>query len=550
MTATRRHGMPSPLPLSGRWLATLVIAFLLPGLIGHDPWKSEDAISFGVVYGLLDHGTWLTPSLAGEPWLRDGPLYYWMAALCAKALHMLVPVHDGARVASLVSIAAALYFTRMCGRELYGKRAGDLACLTLLGCGGLVLQSRACAPETLALAAVAAFCHGVAIAWKKPVKGGIVLGIGLAVAFLASGVHAVLPPLIALLALLPFARLRRSQAFLRAACTGLGIALVLSLPWLVALALVAPDYLHDWVQAQSAVATAMPQASPTLDHLRTIAWATWPAWPLALWVTWNNRRQLNDIGGMVPLAIALVSIVLLVLNPAPRPIDLLTLLAPLSIPAGLAALQLRRGAANALAWFSAMTFSLLIGLLWVVWIATSTGVPADLASAATRLEPGYAHAVSPMAALLALVATGIWIGLLRRTRQTPLREIPLWTGAVTITAAVVLLLGVGWIDYGKSYRLVAESLRDHLPAQTRCIDALGLGEVQRAMFHYHGGFVTRARSAQALATETAEADDMTCNALLIQRYADDPEIELAPSWRITWEASRPRDRERFRLYSR
>jgi hypothetical protein len=259
---------------------------------------------------------------------------------------------------------------------------------------------------------------------------------------------------------------------------------------------------------------------------------------------------LNDIGAIVPLAIALISIALLVLNPAPRPIDLLTLLAPLSIPAGLAALQLRRGAANALAWFSVMTFSLLIALSWMVWFATSTGIPAGLAGGATRLEPGYVHVVSPMSALLALAASGLWVGLLRRTRQTPLREIPLWTGAVTIMAAVVLLLGVGWIDYGKSYRLVAESIRDHLPAQTRCIDALGLGEVQRAMFHYHGGFTTRAQSVQALATSDGAGDDAGCNALLIQRYADDPEIELAPSWRITWEASRPRDRERFRLYSR
>ncbi len=546
IAATRRHGMPSPLPLSGRWSGLLVAVFLLPGLIGHDPWKSDDAIAFGVVYGFLDHGAWLTPSLAGEPWLRDGPLYYWLAALCARMLEPVLALHDGARVASLISIGAALYFTRLCARELYGKRAGDLACLTLLGCGGMVLQSRACAPETLALAAVAAFCYGVAIAWKKPTKGGLVLGTALAVAFLSIGVRAVLPPIIALLALLAFARMRRSRFLLQATGTGLAAAAVLAAPWIVALTLMAPDYLDAWTHVQSTLASALPQGRLTVEHLKTLAWTTWPASPLALWVAWHNRRELRDIGAIVPLAIALVSIVLLVLNPAPRPVDLLALLAPLSIPAGLAALQLRRGAANALAWFSVMTFSLLIAALWLVWIATGLGVPAGLANAASRLEPGYRHVVSPALALLAIAATGLWVGLVRRTRLAALCEIPLWTGAVTTTAAVVLLLGIHWIDYGKSYRLVAEGIRDHLPTQTHCVDSLGLGEVQRAMFHYHGGFTTRARTAESLAADSGES----CNALLIQRYADDPEIDLAGPWRIVWEASRPRDRERFRLYSR
>jgi hypothetical protein len=263
---------------------------------------------------------------------------------------------------------------------------------------------------------------------------------------------------------------------------------------------------------------------------------------------WVNRRSLGGIEARVPLVTCLAFLVLMLINPAPRSIDLLVVLAPLSIPAGLAALQLRRGAANALAWFSVMTFTLLIGLLWLIWVATSTGVPTALASAATRLEPGYLHTVRWSGFALALVATGLWIALILRTRLMPLCEIPLWTGAVTVTTAVVLGLGVPWIDYGKSYRGVAETLRAQLPTHHRCIDSIGLGEVQRAMLHYHAGLKTR--NHPSLSTADGDTLSDACDVLLIQDYADAPATPVGPAWQSVGTASRPRDRERFRLYVR
>jgi 4-amino-4-deoxy-L-arabinose transferase-like glycosyltransferase len=548
MRADLRPGMPLRLPLSDRWLALLVVAFLLPGLIAHDPWKPDDATGFGVVFAMLEGGSWLTPQLAGSPWLHDGPLYYWLAAGLARWLGPLLGEPGAARIASLAGIVAALYFTRLAARELYGKRAGDLAGLVLLGCGGLVLQARACTPEPLALAGVAAYCYGAAITWKKPMKGGIVLGSGLAVSLLASGLPALLPPLAALLILLPSASASRNRPFVRAASAGLLAAVLLSSPWFIALAMTAPDWLAAWLRAQVSLVFSAPGIRPTLDHLRTLGWATWPAWPLALWAVWVNRRALGGVEARVPLATCLTFLVLLLVNPAPRSIDLLVVLAPLSIPAGLAALQLRRGAANALAWFSVMTFTLLIALLWLVWGATTLGTPAQLASAAARLEPGYVHAVHAPALLLAAAATLLWIGLIRRTRLMPLREIPLWTGAVTVTTAIVLGLGVTWIDHGKSYRGVAEALRDQVPAAHRCIASVGLGDVQRAMFHYHGGLTTRHHPVIP-AGESAE-ELAGCDVLLVQDYARDPATPVGAAWRLVLETSRPRDRERFRLYVR
>ena len=37
------------LPPSGWVLAVLLVAYIFTGLIGHDPWKNDDAITIGVV---------------------------------------------------------------------------------------------------------------------------------------------------------------------------------------------------------------------------------------------------------------------------------------------------------------------------------------------------------------------------------------------------------------------------------------------------------------------------------------------------------------------
>ncbi len=82
---------------------------------------------------------------------------------------------------------------------------------------------------------------------------------------------------------------------------------------------------------------------------------------MTVWATWAYRRRLREPGFAVPFVASIVSFVLLLLMRNPRDIDMLALLVPMSIPAGVAAIALRRGAANALAWFAVMTFTLAAG---------------------------------------------------------------------------------------------------------------------------------------------------------------------------------------------
>ena len=43
---------PVTLPWHGLALISLCALYLLAGLTGHDPWKNDDAIHFGIVHGL------------------------------------------------------------------------------------------------------------------------------------------------------------------------------------------------------------------------------------------------------------------------------------------------------------------------------------------------------------------------------------------------------------------------------------------------------------------------------------------------------------------
>jgi 4-amino-4-deoxy-L-arabinose transferase-like glycosyltransferase len=129
------------LPLAPALFGLLALAYLLPGLVGHDLWKSEDAIGIGIVHQMLDHGRWLVPHLAGEPYWEDGPFHYWVAALTAKLFGWVLAPHDGARLASGLMMAGVLALVHLTGRELYGKLEGTSATLVLLGCLGLLVHA-------------------------------------------------------------------------------------------------------------------------------------------------------------------------------------------------------------------------------------------------------------------------------------------------------------------------------------------------------------------------------------------------------------------------
>src|SRR5258706_4600624 len=119
-------------PLKTTLFLVVCPTWLLPGLVGHDPWKYDEAVVFGVVAEILRSGDWISFRIAGEPFFGKAPLFVWTAALLAKLLGGVLSLHDAARLAAGVYMALTMLFLSRAGHELLGERAVRTSVLLLI----------------------------------------------------------------------------------------------------------------------------------------------------------------------------------------------------------------------------------------------------------------------------------------------------------------------------------------------------------------------------------------------------------------------------------
>ena len=84
-------------------LFALCILYILPGLIGRDPWKTDDAAGFGIMWTMAHGGIadWLWPNIVGLAMPEKGPLAFWLGAICIKLFGWLVGDALAARFATV-----------------------------------------------------------------------------------------------------------------------------------------------------------------------------------------------------------------------------------------------------------------------------------------------------------------------------------------------------------------------------------------------------------------------------------------------------------------
>jgi 4-amino-4-deoxy-L-arabinose transferase-like glycosyltransferase len=327
----------------------------------------------------------------------------------------------------------------------------------------------------------------------------------------------------------------RTRAYILSITVGTLAAAVLFLAWLGALAAAGDGLVTLWWRTHTEV-FAWLQAGRLREQAQMLSWSTWPLWPVALWALWDRRRRLRADASLIAAAGAVAALALFIATRDVNEIYALPLVLPLAILAGAGFTQLRRGAANALSWFGAMTFTLLGVLIWLGWFAMMTGVPAQISANFAKLEPGNMPHLSLAAVAVGLILTLAWAALLAWSERSPLKGAAIWAAGVTLVWGLAMTLLVEWIDYGKTYAPMATSLRAALPPG--CVAGLNLGQAERAALDYHAGIVTQRLTPRN-----------ECRSLLVQGVASRPD-RLEPGWRLAWEGSRPRERARFRLYVR
>ncbi len=584
-----------------RWgLVALCLLYILPGLVGRDPWKSEDASAFGVMWTMA-HGAgyggaadWLLPNVFGAPVTDSGPLMYWVGAGCILAFERLVGAAFAARLATVlfffVAVTGIWYATYLVGRRRaaqpaalafggqpdprdYGRALADGALLILLATIGLLIRAHESSSDVAMLAMLSVGLYGMARALDAPFPGagwvalsivGLVDSRGPAPAFAIAGLW---------LALLlfdgDFRAARRAALVVTLPATLVGLAI-----WPLSTWLLVPDAaahiavrLTGWRQYFDGI-----DAQAAAKDLRTLPWSTWIAWPLAAWSVWSWRARLREAQFALPGGFVIAMALVLCSTSDTSDGQLLLLLPGLTMLAAFGLPTLRRGGGNAFDWFSLLLYSAAALLIWFTWFTKMTGLPAGFARSLARLTPGEAYRFQLPVFVMAAAATIAWLALVRwRLVAQPKmlwRSVVLASGGVILAWTLTSTLFLRTIDDGRTYRGVAAELAraytsaaQHAPEpragrrgaraadaapspSATCIATDGVGLAQRASFAWFGGL-----RFSHVGYDGRNVDE--CDFLLRQDLTRSPRTDGLPAgkWRLLWEGRRPADRdERFRLF--
>jgi len=169
---------------------------------------------------------------------------------------------------------------------------------------------------------------------------------------------------------------------------------------------------------------------------------------------------------------------------------LLVALPALATLAAFALPTLRRSVAALIDWFTLLFFSGCALVIWVIWVAMMTGVPAKPAANVAKLAPGFQAEFGLLAFVLALAATLAWLWLV--SWRVGAHRQALWKSLVLPAAGAILcwlLLMTLWLpllDFGRSYGPISRRIASLVPPSTSCVVVDGLTQAQISALRYHG----------------------------------------------------------------
>lgn len=524
-------------PLPRIALLLFCAAYVLPGLFGRDPWKSDDITAFGYIVDIAQGKTsWWTPTVGGLP--ADGAILpYWLGAVFVKATSPWLDPALAARIPFALLLALALVCTWYAAYYLarsesaqplpfafggeaspidYARAIADGALLALIACLGLLQLGHETTPELAQLAAVSLYLYGLAASPHRRWKGGIAAAAAL-VALAASGAPSIALLLGAVGVAVAFvsreAKVRRLAAFIAIGAL---------------LAVAAATALGAWANRLG----EYDGIGQVVGVVKQIAWFAWPAWLLALWTLWRWRRQLLSQHIVVPLACASALLVVwLAMAGSDR--ALMLVLPAMAVLAAFALPTLTRSTASAIDWFSVCFFTIAAATGWLFYAAIQLGVPAQLATNVARLSPGYRSYFSLPALVFAALGTVAWAWLV--VWRTGRRRHPLWkslvlpAGGLSLCWLLAMTLLLPPVDNARSYRSLMQRVARQI-APGSCVAAPGMPRPQVVALEYLGGYRVDAVTA---------AGATRCDVLLLTRTAGAP----GAPWRFVARERRMRSDE-------
>ncbi len=519
-------------------LIVLCTVWLCMGLIGHAPWKPFESHAISTIKTILDTGNFLAPSAASNNHIVNPPLYYLSATALSKILSPILPMHDAARIATGLWMMITLLMVGMTGRELWGKGLGRQTTFVFIGSLGLILSAHTLMPAVSALTGIATAFYAFSLAKRRPYRASILLGLGMGVSFLSTGLVPLAIILATCLVLPCLFNAWRNKSY----ASVIGLALLFASPFIGSWAILCHYFYPNEFNQWWALSLAQLTHSEHVYFLKTLLWYAWPALPLAIWGLWRFRTQLSSKPRFQLIITFFVVAWAFIGFGESKEVLALPLLIPLTAMAGGSIETLKRGTAGALNWFGLILFGLMSGLVWLGWLAMLTGSPAKFKERLTFLS-GMSHInFSMIAFVIAVVLTLIWLIAIFRTQHTNRSSATNWAVGMTTVWTLLMTLWLPMIDSARSYRDVFTSFKNTLPTKYACISSNNLGDAQRDLLHYFANVKT-----QNFETEGT----LNCDLYLVQDERNREKVEPGPDWKLIWGGKRVSERrESFRLFQR
>ena len=527
-------------------LMLVCAVYVLAGFVGRDAWRNDDVVAVAhmgeIAYG---HSSWLEPTLAGMPTEYPGLLPYWLGAASLKLLAPAVSPDMAVRIPFMAMLVLALactwYGTYYLARTRaaqpvpfafggeaqpkdYARALADGGLLALIACLGLAKLGHEATPAVAQLACAALLFLGYCIRPYRQAQGTLASSLGVLGLTLCGA-----PELAILLgvggALVELRQARATTNDDAPQRDNRGLLLILAC---TALSGFMAHALGLWQSLGYPFSLAEVEWN---GYVQMLVWFMWPAWPISAWALWRWRRHLGDWSSNRHLAwplFCVVSMCLASLRFDNADTTLLLALPPLAALAAFSLVTMNRQVSALMDWFAVLFFSVSGIIIWVVWVAMHTGVPAAPAANVARLLPAYVPRIVWWELVLALVVSGAWAALVHwrggRHRTAIWKTLVLPAGGATLCWLLLATLWMPLLDFAQSYKSLAVQVRASIP-KGQCAQTMGLDRHEIAALRWYG----QVKLASPWQLES-------CPWLLVQAVGEDNKSETPvdmTQWRLS-----------------
>lgn len=515
-----RLASPAARKLPRKILFWFMLAYIVAGLFGRDPWKTDDIAGMAAMLSAVNDNHWVTSYIGLIPYTDHGPLTSMIGGAFIKLFEPLLTFFTNTLDAQIIAarLPNFIYFFGMMwgvwygtyvlarrpeaqplplpfGGEPnprdYGRMIADVAFFFMLASVGIVVRTHETSFYPLLICLHALAFYGIVQLLNHPTQGSLVVGTVMALTFMTRGFIGVAPILLVTL----FLFISKVYSFRLKVFLFLSIvlAVLLSVIWITSAHDMDPGWVTLWWREQLRT-FAIPHLSAVLKNIRDLAWFLWPSWPFALLALWNWRKWFDVPHIFIPCCFVIANLIMIFVSKDAFEAEYGPLTISCVVLAAMAIPTLKRSAINLLDWYSIMVVSLWLLTVWVGWSALYFGTPPQIHRNIMRLIPGFDTSVPWIAGIIGLVICFFWYKAVAwRLKANPTAR---WRGIMLTAAGTIiswLLLSALWlpaIDYNRSYRSVGASLAETLKTRAPnydCALTIDINQGQAAAFATFAG---------------------------------------------------------------